>query len=220
MNDLQRARLSRSRFGCSNTPSPQSASRPTTHRKTDKERQVADGRGRHGVGEGNRIIRSQESLFLYKSFSTPCAVVIQAQIGTLTYRLTKNKTKYPNILDAVAPPAPEAVFPPAPAAAAAPAAQLLLRCSSALYWRYCRSCSSLILRKTAHHSTRLEINSYCNSCLQAVGFSDIAQLLFALDVPENNIDNTIVVKPSNVYGCKHAVGCCLLYSSLHSPHLQ
>ncbi len=33
------------------SPPLPSVSRPATHRKTDKDRQVADGRGRHGVGE-------------------------------------------------------------------------------------------------------------------------------------------------------------------------
>ncbi len=65
-------------------------------------------RGAEGGGR-SRIIRPQESLVLCKSFNTLCVVVIQAQTGTFTYRLTKSKTKYPNILDAVAPPPPAAV---------------------------------------------------------------------------------------------------------------
>ncbi len=43
--------------------------RPPTHRKTEKERQLADGRGRKGWAR-SRILKPQVRLALYKSFST------------------------------------------------------------------------------------------------------------------------------------------------------
>ncbi len=43
-----------------------------THRKTEKERQVADGRGGGWRRARSRIIRPQESLALYKSFNNIC----------------------------------------------------------------------------------------------------------------------------------------------------
>jgi hypothetical protein len=44
---------------------------PATHRKSEKERQFAEGRGGRGRA-WSRIIRPQESLVLYKSFNPLC----------------------------------------------------------------------------------------------------------------------------------------------------
>jgi hypothetical protein len=59
---------------CSSPPphphSPESKLDPPTDRKTEKERQVADGRGEGGGWMRSQIIRWRESLALYKSFNT------------------------------------------------------------------------------------------------------------------------------------------------------
>ncbi len=44
--------------------------RPATHRKTEKERHLADGRAGKGGWARSRIIRPQKDLDLYKSFNT------------------------------------------------------------------------------------------------------------------------------------------------------
>jgi len=74
LNDLQRARLFRGRkiwfFAHPLLHLSRQKTRPATHRKTEKERHLADGRG--GGWARSRIILQQECLVLYKSFNTLC----------------------------------------------------------------------------------------------------------------------------------------------------
>ncbi len=53
-------------------PSPVSKLDPATHRKTEKERQLADRREGEGGRARSRIIWTQKSLVLFKSFNTLC----------------------------------------------------------------------------------------------------------------------------------------------------
>ncbi len=65
---IQRARLSRCRIIWLFTPSPRQWVRPATHRQTEKERYLAEGRWRRGGGgggEGRREILSQ-NLLMFK----------------------------------------------------------------------------------------------------------------------------------------------------------
>jgi hypothetical protein len=52
-------------------PSAVSKLDPATHRKTEKERQLADGRGGKGAGEEPNHMTAK-SLVLFKSFNTLC----------------------------------------------------------------------------------------------------------------------------------------------------